>query len=287
MNDPTMVEQPAMVARAGPVRIGAVSYLNARPLVEGLERCRDAVVTFDVPARLLGALLEERVDVALAPVMDALTSPEALAALPVGCIASDGATRSVALFSRTPIGAIRTVLTDAESRTSAALCEILLRKRYGSSAEVSRAAGPIAGVAARATDADAVLLIGDKVERDPPDPADFPHRLDLGAAWKEWTGGPFVYAAWVCLASRASEPVIARGRDLLDRQRRRNAMRIGWIADRRAPEHGWRTPEARAYLHGVIGYDFTEAHRRAVERFAAEAVALSLAPARARVRWAD
>ncbi len=251
-----------------PARIGSVSYLNARPLVEGIERCRDIELTFDVPARLLGALLEERADVALAPVMDVLTSPEPLSILPVGCIASLGPVRSVMLFSRTPIGEIRTVRTDPESRTSAALAAILLARVYNTDANLTRGG--------RSADADAVLLIGDKVERYPPDEREFPHRLDLGAAWTEWTRMPCVYAAWVCVKSRERDPAVTRAAGVLDRQRRRNALRLGWIAARRAAEHGWRADAARSYLTSNIQYDLTPAHIDAVERFTAEARSLNL-----------
>ena len=263
--DPAVSSVAPALRRA---RIGSVSYLNARPLVEGLEHCRDVELTFDVPARLLGALLEERADVALAPVMDVLTSPEPLSILPVGCIASNGPVRSVMLFSRTPIGEIRSVRTDPESRTSAALAAVLLTRVFNADATLTRGG--------QAADADAVLRIGDKVERDPPDQREFPHRLDLGAAWTEWTGMPFVYAAWVCVKSREQDATVTRAADVLDRQRRRNALRIGWIAARRAAEHGWRADAARSYLTSNIRYDLTPAHLAAVERFTAEARSLGL-----------
>lgn len=271
-----------------PTRLAAVSYLNTAPLIEGLDRCHDAEVTRDAPAGLLGALLEERADAALAPIMDALTSPEPLVALDAGCIASDGPARSVILFLRSPVDRVRRVVTDPESRSSAALCEVLLRRRYGSDARVERGRAPmVAGDGSVPSGADAVLLIGDKAETRPPDAGAFPHRLDLGAEWAAWTGLPFVFAVWVCLASRAGDARVARARDLLDRQRRRNAMRLGWIADRRALEHGWAPAPARAYLGGVIGYELTAQRRAGLERFCEEARAVGLAPASARVRFAE
>lgn len=271
-----------------PTRIAAVSYLNTAPLIEGLEPCRDAVVTADVPARLLGALLEERADVALAPIMDVLTAPARLVVLPVGCIATDGPARSVVLFSRCPVGRIGRVLTDPESRSSAALCEVLLRRRFGSDAVVERGQAPIVRDDGSVGEAvDAVLLIGDKVERRPPAAEAFPHRLDLGAEWKAWTSLPFVFAAWVCLADRIDEPVVARACGLLDRQRRRNAMRLGWIAARRARGHGWGISDAAEYLMDLIEYDLTPAHRAGVQRFAEEARRLGLARGSAPILFAE
>lgn len=273
-----------IVETEGVVRIGAVSYLNARPLVEGLEMCRDVAVSFDVPSRLLGALLEERVDLALAPIVDAVESSAPLVVAPVGCIASDGPTRSVKIFSRTPIGEIRRVVTDPDSKTSVALAKTLLARRFECEATFERAAGTIDG--GGAIDADAVLLIGDKVERRPPAKVEFPFDLDLGEAWRDWTGLPFVYAAWVCLASRADEPTVRRGCDLLDRTRRQNESRLAWIASKRAAEHGWGADAARAYLTKTIRTELGEREKKAIERFVVEAAAAGATAQAGSIRWA-
>lgn len=270
-----------------PVRIGAVSYLNARPLVEGLEKCRDAALSFDVPSRLLGALLEERADVALAPIVDALQSPEPLAVMPVGCIASDGATRSVKVFSRVPLGEIKRLLVDPDSKTSVALATILLRRLHGASPEIMRAPRPIVEALDIDTDTDGALMIGDKVERHPPAADAFPYAIDLGEAWHGWTGLPFVYAAWVCQASRGCDPIVRRARELLDRQRRHNRTRLGWVAHRRAAEHGWSPFEAHAYLKDTIRTALGERERAAIERFAQECAAAGLIDADRRVVWAS
>lgn len=277
------------IAASRPVRIGAVSYLNTRPLVEGLEKCRDVELSFDVPSRLLGALLEERADVALAPIVDTLQSPEPLAALPVGCIASDGPTRSVKVFSRVPFGGVRRLLADPDSKTSVALATILLRRVHGAAPEIVRASRPIVELIESDTDADAdaALMIGDKVERHPPSAGAFPHILDLGEAWREWTGLPFVYAAWVCQASRADDPIVRRGRDLLDRQRRHNRSRLGWVARRRAEEHGWAAGEAHAYLADTIRTELGERERAAIDRFAQECDEAGLIESGRRVAWAS
>lgn len=266
-----------------PVRIGAVCFLNTRPLVEGLEKCRDAELSFDVPSRLLGALLEERADLALAPIVDALQSPEPLAVATVGCIASEGPTESVKLFSRVPFSDVTSVVTDPDSKTSVALSKVLLTKRFSAMPTFERAAAPVSGAAPPA--ADAMLMIGDKVERDPPDAATFPHTLDLGQAWTDWTGLPFVYAAWVCQASRANDPIVRRGLALLDHQRRHNTTRLDWIATRRAAEHGWGVPEAVAYLSSTIRGVLGPREREAVERFAHEAAAVGAVAQSRPIAW--
>jgi chorismate dehydratase len=279
---------PLASSPARAVRIGSVSYLNARPLVEGLEKCRDVELSFEVPSQLLDSLLEDRTDLALAPIVDALLSPEPIAVAPVGCIASDGPTRSVKLFSRVPMENITSVTTDPDSKTSVALARVLLSRVYSCTPSIERSATTITNT--DSIEADAILMIGDKVERTPPDAEQFPHTLDLGQAWGEWTGLPFVYAAWVCLASRVDDPIIdpiiTRGLDLLDHQRRRNSVRVQWIAASRAKEHGWGADEALVYLRDTIITKFGERQKQAVERFAVEAVAAGVAPAGASIRWA-
>src|SRR6202011_3428609 len=106
-------------------------------------------------------------------------------------ITSHGPVLSVTLFSRRPWAEIRRVALDAGSRTSAALTQILLRKRHGVAPELV----PLAMDAdAEDTDADAVLLIGDRAMR--ACLPGFTYAFDLGQEWFDWTGLPFVYAVW-------------------------------------------------------------------------------------------
>ncbi len=277
------MQEPATETR--PVRIGAVSYLNTRPLVEGLEKCRDVELSFDVPSRLLGALLEERADVALAPILDAMQSPEPLAVLPVGCIASDGATRSVKVFSRAPFNKIRHLVADPDSKTSVALATVLLTRVHGASPTISRAVQSITAMLEDGITEDAVLMIGDKVERRAPDASEFPHVLDLGGAWKEWTGLPFVFAAWVCQSSRAEAEVVRRAARLLDRQRRHNRSRIGWVAHHCAEAHGWTPHDAQVYLDKTICTELCEHKRASIERFCAECAESRLIECDRHITW--
>ncbi len=157
-------------------RFGAVPYLNARPLVEGLDP-----LTLEAPAELAHAFEAGRVDVALLPVAagEALEAPR-IADLG---IAADGRVDSVLLFLRKVPEEVRTVCLDPDSRTSNVLAVLLLRS-YGLDPEVVD----------DPAEADAELVIGDRAlmrNRESPDDV-----LDLGAAWKQRTGLPFVFAAW-------------------------------------------------------------------------------------------
>ena len=114
--------------------------------------------------------------------------------VPVGQIGCDGETRTVALFSRVPLEEIEEIACDVESHTSVALVQVLLAERTGRRPAVTPFPGPSAETP------ESVLLIGDKVARLAPPASTHPHRVDLGLAWKELTGLPFVFAAWFRLA---------------------------------------------------------------------------------------
>src|SRR3954462_13342611 len=90
------------------LRIGSVSFLNAKPLIYGLERAADLELGLDVPSRLLDDLRAGRFDVALLPVIDYQRMP-GLKLLTCGGIGCDGPTLTVRVFSDVPVGQIRTL----------------------------------------------------------------------------------------------------------------------------------------------------------------------------------
>ncbi|MFM9995919.1 MAG: menaquinone biosynthetic enzyme MqnA/MqnD family protein [Phycisphaerales bacterium] len=272
-----------------PVRIACVRYLNTLPLIHGLDKLAAIDLKLEVPSRIAALVRCDGADVGLVSLIDAVRPStgcdEPLAILPVGMIGCDGPTLTVRLFSSVPLDRVTMLHADSESHTSVALCRIVLDKLYGVRPEV-------VAFDARAHDAAAggwpatVLLIGDKVVADPP-PADrFPHQLDLGQAWKELTGWPFVYAAWMCRAGRADSASIRTAAAVLDRQRRRNRLRLDGIAERSASEHGWPTAMARRYLGSLLRYEIGPREREAAERFVAMAAEAGIVPA-AELAWSD
>ena len=166
------------------IRIGCVSYLNTTPLVWGLDQAADLQLIYAVPARLLGMMQSGACDVALLPVIDYQRSGD-FVLVPGSCIGADGHVHTVRLFSRVPIGQIRRLYADIESHTSVGLCRILLKHVYGIEPEFAQCTQGV----------DAQLLIGDKVVVAAP--AGHNHQVDLAEAWKDWTGLPFVFAAWM------------------------------------------------------------------------------------------
>ena len=173
------------------IRIGAVRYLNTKPLVYRLTELAPQIdLAFDLPSRLADRLAGCELDVALIPTVEAMQNPDYVI-LSDACIACRGPVWSVKLFSRVPIGQIRTLALDEGSRTSAALVQILLAERAG----VHPSLQPLGiGQTTADTQADAVLLIGDRAIHPPAER--FAEVWDLGDEWCRWSELPFVFAMW-------------------------------------------------------------------------------------------
>src|ERR687886_591531 len=188
-----MPDRPAAGARPmpRPIRVGAVNYLNTKPLIEGLASfAPHAELHLDLPSRLADRLAAGDLDVGLIPVIEYFRAGT-YTVVPGVSIASRGPVLSVTLFSRVPWPDVRSVALDEGSRTSAALARILLEKKYGVRAQAVQL--PM-GVAADDMPTDAVLLIGDRAMK--ACLPGFAHPHDLGQERFDWTGLPFVYAVW-------------------------------------------------------------------------------------------
>ena len=250
-----------------PVRLGAVSFVNTLPLIDGLENLADLELHYGVPSTLLDTLLDDEVDLALCSSIDYQRSRTPLVIVPCGLLGCDGPTLTVRLYCTGPIDRVTEVHCDTDSHTSVALLQILLRELHGIAPELvafdARPRGP------HDPPRDwppALLLIGDKVVTDSPPSARYPHQLDLGAAWVELTGLPFVFALW--LARRDADPaVVAVAANVLDRQRRYNTERLDLIIERKARPRGWPVALAASYLKGKLAFEFTDARRRGLELF--------------------
>jgi len=181
-----------MDGQGGRIRIGAVSYLNSKPLVEGLpELCPEAEFKLDYPSRLADGLAHETLDVALIPSVESFSDPD-YEVVSNACVATHGPVHSVKLFFRKHPGDVKTLALDEGSRTSAALARVMLDERFGVQPHLQRL--PL-GKTAEETTTDAVLLIGDRAMSSP---AEYFHTVwDLGEEWVSWTGLPFVFAMWV------------------------------------------------------------------------------------------
>ena len=235
-----------MAAQRPLVRLGAVSYLNTRPLVEGLDARPDVALRFDVPARCADLVEAGEVDLGLVPIIEYARHADEYAVVPDVSIASLDAVDSVALFTRQPIERVRSIALDVSSRTSAGLVKLLCARHFGIRPEFQPAAPDIRAMLARA---DAALLIGDPALFLDPAALDA-EKIDLGLAWKAMTGLPFVWAVWSGRAGAAS-PEVCR---LLYETRLHGVSRIDAIAARERPGDPAGQAVVARYLRHTITY---------------------------------
>jgi chorismate dehydratase len=175
------------------IRVGAVSYLNTKPLVFGFEKglMRDEIqLVFDYPAKIATMLLNDEIDIGLIPVA-VIPKLKEYHIISDFCIGASQPVASVCLFSDVPISNIKEILVDYQSRTSAALLKILLKQHWKISPRLIDTSN---GYQADIKGTTAGLIIGDRalLQRS--------HSVciyDLAEAWQRLTGLPFVFAAWV------------------------------------------------------------------------------------------
>ncbi len=255
-----------------PIRVGAVSYLNAKPLYYRLsEFAPDVRLSMDVPSRLAAQLADGTLDVALIPSVEYLRGVErGYEILPGFAIAARGPVRSVKLFSRVPWTGIRRLALDAGSRTSQALARIWLDARHGVRPPIVEEL-PL-GVSVLESTADAVLVIGDRAMKVPHDP--FHDVADLAEAWVALTGLPFVFALWVARGGLD----LGELPEALERSRTEGLAHAAELARTHGPRLGLDFTTCYDYLTKILSYDLGEPEIAGLEQFAGMAARLGLAP---------
>ena len=251
------------------LRVGAVNYLNAKPLIERLTGFAPNIeLSLDLPSRLADQLAAGEIDVGLIPVVEYFRGVN-YSLIPNIAITSRGPVLSVTLFSKKPWTEIRSVALDEGSRSSAALVQILLRKKYGVHPSICQL--PI-DACAESAGTDAVLLIGDRAMH--ACLPGFRHSYDLGQEWTDWTGLPFVYAVWAVrdgIELGDTEQAFIRAKEF-------GVAHAGEIAHREAPLLGLDPGYCRRYLDTLIRYDLGSAELAGMNRFRELASELGLIP---------
>jgi chorismate dehydratase len=254
------------------IRVGAVSYLNAKPLYYRLQdRATGIELSMDLPSRLATRLASGDLDVALIPSVEYLRgAASGYEILPGFAIAARGAVRSVKLFSRVPWDQVDRLALDEGSRTSQALTRVWLDAAYG--VRPSRIESLPMGVSALESTADAVLVIGDRAMKVPDAP--FHAVVDLAEAWNALTSLPFVFALWV------ARPGLDLGAlpEALERSRADGLAHAADLAATYGPRLGLGFDVCLEYLTRVLSYDLGEPEVAGLRRFARMAADLGLAP---------
>lgn len=266
------------------LKLGVVSYLNSRPLIDGLAAA-DLQLEFDVPARLSQRLDAGEFDAALIPLADVIRSAGKVQVISDACIASDGETMTVRVFSQVPPDRIRTLHVDLDSHTSVALARILWHELYSRELTLKpfETRKLLTDTPIELEAIEAVLLIGDKVvdaRR-----GSFAYEVDLGGAWRQMTGLPFVFAVW---ASRTSELKPGTSLQLATRlteARDRGVVRAPEIARTQGPELGWTPAVADRYLARCLKFKLDERMVAGADLFASHCRKLGIAPPEGTIRW--
>jgi chorismate dehydratase len=254
------------------LRVGAVSYLNTKPLIFGLQSLAPLLrVQVAPPAELALGLREGRLDVALVPVLEYFSRPD-YGLISESAICGDGRVRSVLLFSRVPIEQVRSVSLDPESLTTNALLRVLCRRRFAIEPEcVARSPQSDPSVILERGETDAAVVIGNLALAMS---GHFEHEYDFGQEWWHLTGLPFVFAVW------AVRPGTEVGDlpEVLRQSLRLGLAHLELIANDAARTLGLDPGLCLNYLRAMIRYEMTDRAWQGMARFFAMCVEMAICP---------
>lgn len=252
------------------LRIGAVSYLNTKPLIHGLSERLGTTgeLSVDLPSRLAERLRRGDLDVALIPSIEYFRG-DGYSIVSDAVIGCRGPVWSVRLLSRVPVPQIRRIALDEGSRTSAAMVRVLLSEMYGLRPESVPL--PI-DQSPEDADADAVLLIGDRAMH--PARGIYAEIWDLGDRWCRWTELPFVFAMWV------ARPGVDTGElaNVLEDCRDAGLENFESIATTHAASHGLTKEDLHRYFVENLYFRLGPGEQNGLESFRQRATKLDLIP---------
>jgi len=252
------------------MRVGRIGYINCYPVYGAIDRGivpLEADLVTGTPAELNGLLSAGALDISVISAVEYARESDRLLLLPDLAVSCDGPVRSVALFSHRPVGELdgATVLVSASSRTSVYLLKLL-------AIDVWRVAPQFVTARTEASDLpqlerlphDAVLVIGDAAlllaaqDR-------YSYRYDLGQAWKEWTGLPFVFAVWAARREVDTDE-IRRVHNALRQSRTWGLEHLDELASAAARETGLPRGVCEEYLGG-LDYQLSRRHLEGLTSF--------------------
>jgi chorismate dehydratase len=243
------------------VRVGAVGYLNARPLVYGLDRQPRFDVRFDVPSACARLLHAGAIDIGLIPSIEYLRGgPYAI--VPDLAIASRGPVASVAIYTTRPMAEVRSIAMDTSSRTSVALTCVFCSRLFKIRPRFESRGPDLADMLAHC---DAALIIGDNAlfQSAICNLQSAIEKVDLGEAWTDLTGLPFVWAFWAGRPDALSAADVAALQHARDEGvRRPEELAQEYLAD--TPE---RQETGARYLRQNIKYYLGGDERAGLETF--------------------
>lgn len=258
------------------MRVGRIPYINCYPVYGAIDRghvALDATLVDGVPSALNARMAEGSLDVSVVSAVEYASRADRYHLLPDLAISCDGPVRSVMLFSRVPAEALggATVLLTRSSMTSVALLELLFERVWRTAPCFAPGDAEIPDLARETPPHQARLVIGDaalllEAQRRAGEPAaHYPFAYDLGAAWKAWTGLPFVFAVWVARRDLPTADA-RRVHAALSGSRDWGLAHLDALAAQAAAATGVGAPACLEYLSG-LDYGFGLAHRAGLTEF--------------------
>jgi len=228
-------------------RIGSVPYLNAKPLIYGLE----TKIQLVIPSLLSAKLREGQLDAGLIPIMEYFEHPHyhIVPEIAIGC---RGPVRSVYLAYKNPLAKLKKLALDPASKTSNLLLQVILAEFFELKPEYTHSSD----------DCDGQLFIGDPAlqHRKRLVQEGF-HLLDLGETWFEQTDLPFVFAFWAMRKGIDSPEKLSRS---LQDAKQSGLSHLDEIVQNQQilpPE------AARDYLKKCISFEFGEKEELGIKKF--------------------
>ena len=259
------------------VRVSAVEYLNARPLVHGLERRADLFdLRFDVPAQCAAQLHDRTVDLGLIPSIEYLHRPD-YRIVPDLAVASEGHVASVALFTTRPVTSLRSIAVDSHSRTASMLLRILCAESWEIEPKLVKLRPDLPVMLKRC---DAALVIGDSALFLDHEGQGL-EKVDLGDEWTTMTSLPFVWAAWVGRGDVLSVDHVRA----LQAARTNGVQSLDEIVARHCQDDEKRWEIGKRYLRDNVSFHLDERARAGLKRFYDFAYDLQLVRTRADLRF--
>ncbi len=255
------------------IRVAAVKYLNSLPLVHGLGERQDLfTLQYDVPAKCAALLHGGDIDLGLIPSIEYLQRPN-YRIVPGIAVGSNGPVASVALFSKRPATAIRSIAVDSSSRTSIALLRILCAQWFDIDPTLVKMRPDLKPMLKRC---DAALLIGDRALFIDHETAGL-EKIDLGEEWTTMTGMPFVWAFWAGRPGAVGPAHVEALQAARDKGvAARDEIAAGFVAPDDDEE---RLETVRKYLQNNIECTLDERRRASLKKFYETARDLGVVPA--------
>ncbi|NDV17922.1 hypothetical protein GO013_00625 [Pseudodesulfovibrio sp. JC047] len=252
------------------IQLGKIGYLNVLPIYHPLET-QEIPNSFHIqsgPPSALNRLMDaEKLDISAASSIEYARHPEKYYLVPDLAIGSRGPVQSVLLLSRHPVKALqgKTILVSSQTHTSAALLAVLQKELWNISTE--SVTGNATVVLEKGERPDAILAIGDEALNLRYHP-DYPHRIDLGEAWRELTGLPFIFGVWIVQRKswEKSAPILAKAVTMLLEAKQWGIENIEQMCQLAANESCLSTEEMRSYFDGLV-YDLGEEERKGLTLF--------------------